>query len=190
MFTPSITLDKKQIEYINSFKHIFRNVQDKTGVPWQAVAAIWTRESFSVAPPRTPGGPFQFDPPLDIEVIGKLLHRFSTLTAEEIAKLAKKGINDFETAAFCCACWLRLNTKNVLTPKSSDEDIKDALYGYNGRAYGSSDDSPYVMNGYDATHKDMHLHGSIPDGHGGRKWVNIEDHRPGAFTVYCQLKAK
>lgn len=188
MYVPAIPLTKHQVEYILTLKHKFQEVEAAIGVPWQAVAAIWTRESFSVAPPKTPGGPFQFDPPLNQHQIRGLLKTFSQLSADKIEEFTKKGTNDFETAAYCCACWLRLKCKPVLTPKSPDADIKDAMYGYNGRAYGSVDNSPYVMNGYDKAHKEMRLIGTIPDGKGGRKKINIVDKRPGAFTVYKQLK--
>ena len=64
----------------------------------------------------------------------------------------------------------------------------DAFYGYNGRAWGPlPTNSPYVMNNFDAQHMNMVIRGSIPDGHGGRKWIDNIDLRPGAFTVYKQL---
>lgn len=188
-YKPSIPLTKQQLDYIFDFKHVFLKVQDATGVPWEAVAGIWTRESFSVASPRTPGGPFQFDPPLDFEAIAKLLHQYTNLDAATITAMSKKGINDFETAAYCCACWLRKNCKPVLKPASPDADIRDAIYGYNGRSYGSVFNSPYVMNGFDEQHKDMHLRGTIPiPGSDRRKQIDIIDKRPGAFTVYKMLR--
>ncbi|WP_303674760.1 hypothetical protein [Vampirovibrio chlorellavorus] len=186
---PLPRLSESQIERIRQVKHVFEKVERLTGVPWQAVAAVWYRESFSVTPPKTPGGPFQFDPVLQPETICNLLKFFTRLSSAEIEQYASKGINDFETGALCAACWLRLKTKPVITPEASDEVIKDALYGYNGRAYGGADKSPYVMNGFDQTHRDMVLRGTIPDGRGGRKWVEIVDKRPGAFTVYKQLKS-
>lgn len=182
-------LSDRQIERIRQVKHVFEKVKRLTGVPWQAVAAVWYRESFSVTPPKTPGGPFQFDPVLQPETISNLLKFFTRLSSSEIDQYARKGINDFETGALCAACWLRLKTKPVITPDASDEVIKDAFYGYNGRAYGGADKSPYVMNGFDENYKDMVLRGTIPDGKGGRKRIEFIDKRPGAFTVYKQLKA-
>lgn len=186
---PLPRLSEAQIERIRQVKHIFEKVERLTGVPWQAVAAVWYRESFSVTPPKTPGGPFQFDPVLQPETIRNLLKFFTRLSSAEIEQYASKGINDFETSALCAACWLRLKTKPVITPEASDEVIKDAFYGYNGRAYGSVDKSPYVMNGLDTAHKDMVLRGTLPDGKGGRKRVAFIDKRPGAFTVYKQLRS-
>jgi hypothetical protein len=187
--SPLPGLSDRQIERIRQVKQVFEKVEKLTGVPWQAVAAVWYRESFSVTPPQTPGGPFQFDPVLQPVTIRNLLKFFTRLSYPEIEQYARKGINDFETGALCAACWLRLKTKPVITPDAKDELIQDALYGYNGRAYGGADKSPYVMNGLDSAHQDMVLRGTIPDGKGGRKRVEIIDKRPGAYTVYKQLKA-
>lgn len=181
-------LKSEEVKKIQSVKPIFLDVQKATGVPWQAVAAVWYRESFSVASPKTLGGPFQFDPPLPKAHIASILRRFSKLTSTEIEKFAVRGVDDFETGAYCCAAWLRLKCKPVITPGSPDEVIADAFFGYNGRAYASYSKSPYVMNNYDEEHKNMRLKGSIPDGKGGRTWVNIIDKRPGALTIYKFLK--
>ncbi len=181
-------LSEAHIERIRQVKHVFEKVEKLTDVPWQAVVAVWYRESFSVTPPKTPGGPFQFDPILQPVTIRNLLTFFTPLSHSEIQQYAQKGVNDFETGALCAACWLRLKTKPVITPNVSDDVIKDAFYGYNGRAYGSADQSPYVMNGLDEQHQNMVLRGTQPDGHGGRKWVAFVDKRPGAFTVYKQLR--
>lgn len=183
-----LKLSDAQLERIRQVKHVFEKVEKLTRVPWQAIAAVWYRESFSVTPPKTPGGPFQFDPVLQPATIRNLLKFFTHLPAHEIEHYARKGVNDFETGALCAACWLRLKTKPIITPTVSDDVIKDALYGYNGRAYGSANNSPYVMNGFDEKHMDMMLRGTIPDGKGGRKRIEIIDKRPGAFTVYKQLK--
>jgi hypothetical protein len=185
---PLPRLTDRQIERIRLVKPVFVIFEAFTGVPWQAVAAVWYRESFSITPPKTHGGPFQFDPVLTPCAIRKLLKRFTSLPESWIEQYAQKGVNDFETGALCAACWLRLKTGPVITPAVSDEVIKDAFYGYNGRAYGSADKSPYVMNGFDEKHRDMVLKGTIPDGKGGRRKVSIIDKRPGAFTVYKQLK--
>jgi hypothetical protein len=189
MFQPTLRLTDRQIDRIRQVKHVFEKAQNLTGVPWQAIAAVWYRESFSVTPPKTPGGPFQFDPVLNPVTQRTLLKRFTQLSDAEIERYVNKGCNDFEAGALYAACWLRLKTKPVITPDVSDDVIKDAFYGYNGRAYGSADRSPYVMSGFDDKHTDMVLRGTIPDGKGGRKRVEIVDKRPGAFTVYKQLKS-
>ena len=194
-FNPQIDLTKEQYKRIGSFKHNFMEAEGITNVPWEALVGIWYRESFSVAPPKTPGGPFQFDPPLTHAQIFNLLAKFTTLQQDQLENHAQSGVNDFRTALLCCACWLRAKCKPIITPQSSDVDIKDAMYGYNGRAYGSVENSPYVMNGYSRKHigpdgAGMRFSGTIPDGHGGRKKVSGSDRRPGAFTIYALLKSK
>lgn len=169
-------------------KPVFLKAQALTGVPWQAIAAIWYRESFSVTPPKTPGGPFQFDPIPAHPVLDGLLQSFTHVTPAERERLISLGVNDFEAGAIFCACWLRLKSKFNLATDHSDEAMKDAFYGYNGRAWGPHpESSPYVNNGADAHHTDMHIRGSVPDGHGGRRWIDNVDKRPGAFVVYKQL---
>lgn len=195
IFTPKLALTPAQLKYIASLKTVFVEAEGITSVPWEALAGVWYRESFSIAPPKTPGGPFQFDPPLTHYQIYNLLAKFTPLPTDKLENHAQSGVNDFRTALLCCGCWLRAKCKPVLSPQSPDEDIKDAMYGYNGRAYGSAEKSPYVMNGFSARHmgpdgKGMQFSGTIPDGHGGRKRVKGTDLRPGAFTVYSALKIK
>ncbi|MBY0451238.1 MAG: hypothetical protein K2X01_11500 [Cyanobacteria bacterium] len=189
MFQPVLGLTERQIDRIRQVKHVFEKAEKITGVPWEAIAAIWYRESFSITPPKTPGGPFQFDPIPDKPTLLALLLRFTNLKGKDIDQYIQKGVNDFEAGALFAACWLRLKVKPIITPDAADEVIKDAFCGYNGRAYGSADRSPYVMNGFDQERFNMVLRGTIPDGRGGRKRVEIVDKRPGAFTVYKQLKS-
>lgn len=183
MFAPTMKLSKDQIEYIKGVKHIFTKVQDLTGVPWQLLAGIWTRESFSVAPPKTPGGPMQFDPPLSQSEITHLLEVYSI--TNQVAEYAKKGGNDFETAVLSAACFLKekMNGCSIKT----DSEVMMAAWRYNGVVGHDPTHSPYVYNGFDNLHNGMRLVGTIPDGHGGRKKIDRVDHSPGAFTVYKQL---
>lgn len=185
MFTPSIKLSKDQIDHIKGVKHIFTKVQDLTGVPWQLLAGIWTRESFSVAPPKTPGGPMQFDPPLSQSEIHDLLFRYSKLKMDDILPYTKKGGNDFETAVLSAACFLLKKMDGG--PIATDSEVMMAAWKYNGVVGHDPTHSPYVYNGLDNLHNGMRLVGTIPDGRGGRKKIDIVDHRPGAFTVYKQL---
>lgn len=72
--------------------------------------------------------------------------------------------------------------------KNDDSVVKDAFWGYNGRAYGSADKSPYVMNKFDDQHQDMHIHGTVLNEAGKRIHINNVDKKMGAFTFYQQLK--
>lgn len=191
-----LQLNASQVAKIKSQLPVFKTVEDATGVPWEMVAACWFRESLSVTPPKTPGGPFQFDPAPSESTIRMLLENYCVkeVTQELKDHIVEAGVNVFESAALLCACWLRHKVKPVITPDAPDDVVKDAFWGYNGRAYGSADKSPYVMNGYSSRHmgpdgRGMVLRGSIPDGHGGRRQIVTTDGRPGAFTVYKQLKA-
>ena len=187
-FVPLKGLSEVEIRQVQREYPTLRRLQEITAVPWQAMAAIWYRESFSVTPPATPGGPWQFDPEPSLGLQRGLLKRFTMLTSGELEAILAKGVNDFFAGGVLAACFLRTKTGPVLHPQVADEIIQDAMYGYNGRAYGSADRSPYVMNGYDADHYGMKLVGTIPDGQGGRRSVSTRDRRPGAYTIYRQLK--
>lgn len=185
-------LTAAQIKQIKDNKAIFKRAQDLTGVPWQAVAALWFRESFSVAAPDRVGGQFQFDPPLTEVQMRVLLTKFIPVTKLDNAgmeAMIKKGQTDFPTAAVLAACFLRNKAKKILSQDHSDEAIKDAFYGYNGRKYLSADKSPYVMSQYSEAYANMRLRGTVPDKKNPKVmvWVDFIDKRPGAFTVYRQL---
>lgn len=189
----------QQLARLKAYKPHFAKVQAATGVPWEAIAAIWYRESFSVTPPKTPGGPFQFDPaPSDNHALS-LLDRYTNLSQEAKADIIAKGVNDFEAAAYLAACHMRARCTPKITPESPDADIKDLFWGYNGKAkyQKTADGSFYVMNGFDEKHNGLRIHGSIPDGKGGRKRITDSqgkegrpETRPGAFVIYKQLKGE
>lgn len=177
-------LTPQQIEKIISVKTILQQAENLIGVPWQAIAAIWYRESFSIAPPATPGGSFQFDPFPAPKVITALLSEYC------LGNIEPSEFNPYETfkhAVILAACWLRHQCKFNLKEDHSDAALKDAFYGYNGRAWGPyPESSPYVYNNFDLQHTNMPIRGSIPTAT-GRKFISTIDRRPGAFTVYRQL---
>jgi hypothetical protein len=188
MFKPFKGLDYDEIQAVRKVYPILKRVQDATDVPWQAIAGIWFRESFSVANPKRPGGPFQFDPVPSPGALRGLLDRFTKLSDAEKHDLVLNGAHDFYSGAIFAACFLRLKTGPTIHPGVDDEVIKDAIYGYNGKAYHMAENSPYVFNGYDSAHYPMRLTGTMPDGKGGREKVSFLDEKPGAFVVYKQLK--
>lgn len=183
------TLSDQIYKKIRSVMPVFKHVSELTGVHPYILAGVWYRESLSIAPPKTPGGPFQFDPPLSGTKIASLLKARTNLTAKEIEVFAHKGVNDFETAAFCAAAFLQEKVNGRLTLNPTDSLVKDAFWAYNGRAYGSVEKSPYVMNNYDADHKDLRIIGTIPNPDGTRKKINVIDRRFGAFTIYKYLRS-
>jgi hypothetical protein len=189
-------LNPEQVKKIVSVKNILERAQHFTDVPWQAVAAVWYRESFSIASPITPGGPFQFDPRPPVLILGDWLVVYAGLNPDSksdsiiMHNLCTGGVNDFACAAIFAACWLCHQCRYSLKIDHSDVAIKDAFYGYNGRAWGPHpESSPYVYNNFDLLHTNMTIRGSIPDPHSktGRRFISMIDRRPGAFTVYRQL---
>lgn len=189
-------LTTSEINKIASQKPIFQRAQDVTGVPWRAIATIWYRESFSIAPPtHRVGGQFQFDPPLNEKTMRYLLDKYTNLNEEQKIAHIKSGIEYFTSAAVFAACWLRHKANPILTPSASDDDIKDAFYGYNGRAYKDADHSPYVMNYADEDHYEMRIYGTVRNAHGNNVRLKDKDGRDGvpntqigALVVYRQLK--
>lgn len=188
MWKPLLGLNEAQIKRVQGVYPTLKQIQGATHVPWQMLAGVWYRESFSVTPPKTPGGPWQFDPIPEEATLKSWLFKYTNLTVEEQEAYLHLGVSDFAHGGMFAACLLQAKVKGKLLTNSRDDLVKDALWGYNGRAYGSADKSPYVMCGYDAAHYPMRLRGTIPDGKGGRKKIDIEDRRPGAFTIYKQLK--
>lgn len=189
---PLRRLTPDQVKKVLSQRAVFVYVEKATGVPWQAVAAVWCRESLSVAPPKTPGGPFQFDPAPTRQKLIWLLSTYTNLPNKDIINMADKGVDDFTVGALACAGWLRHKVTPRITPDVSDAVIKDAFWGYNGRAYGSAEKSPYVMNGWDEARMEMMLTGTIPDKDRPGHRIEIKprpEKRPGAFCVYKQLQA-
>lgn len=195
--TVQVTLKKGELDRIIGKRDFFKKVQDLTGVPWEAIAALWYREASLSVSTRRPGGPFQFDPADKFsghkgrERARVLLQRFTTIKdPAEIERLVQLGVNNFEAAAILAACWFRKSAGPVIHPEVDDEAIKDGFYGYNGRKYGSVDKSPYVMNGIDEHHYPMRIRGSLTGMDGKREWVNTPDYRAGAYVVYKLLCSK
>lgn len=185
-------LNKAQLDHLRSQQAIFQAVEQATGVPWEAIAAIWYRETNSVAPPKDRvGGPFQFDPPPSDNRIAFLLDTYSTLSREEKLDIIAKGVDDFRSGAFVAACHGRDRCNPKITPNATDSDIKDFFWGYNGKAYGSAEKSPYVFNGYDTARDGMILSGTVRDKNGNKVRIKPRpEQRPGAFIVYKQLKGE
>ncbi len=188
-FAPTLALTDVERQQVQAQKPLLQKVEASTGVPWEAMAALWYRESgCRTAIHSRPGGPFQFDPPPGPERIRGLLARHSSLPPAEVARLAQTGVRDFETGAFTAACFLKEKMGGCLTADAEDSVIREAFFRYNGTGYGTNDKSPYVMNGYNEAYQGMKIRGTLPDGKGGRIQINHTDTRPGAYVVYRQLK--
>lgn len=185
-------LTDDQLKKVRQNRQVYENAESVSGVPWQALASVHYREcnfETDYSKIRTPGSFYQLDPIPSDPYLNKLLTSYTDLNAMSRLMLLKNGIKDFQSATIICAAYLRVKTPYKYSGQNTaDHIIKDALYGYNGRAYGSADKSPYVMNMFDSAHENMRIVGSIPDGHGGRKHIDTVDKRPGAYTVYKFLR--
>lgn len=190
---PGIALTPTQLAEVKRNKGILENIEAKTQVPWKAMAGIWYREnSCCVVSPTREGGPFQFDPPPSDADLRRMLRKYSTLSPQEIEACVANGIQEFESGGMLAACFLQDKMERThgrrLSTQSSDEDIKQALFLYNGTGYGTADKSPYVMNGYDDAHIGMRIRGTLPTASGKRIRINRVDPRVGAMTIYKQLQ--
>lgn len=143
---------------------VYTSSADKYGIPWEALAAIHFRE----------GG---FNP------------NGSVISGREIgAPEPDQGGMVFsslqESADRAAEVLIGKNSDIVGAP--ADDIVKDAMFGYNGRAscYGSPDGSPYVMNLYDEKHMNMPI---ITSDGGGCDGI---DTRPGAFLIYKIIKGE
>jgi len=184
MFKPTLSLTSQQLSFLLGFKPILIQAGESTKVPWQCLAGIWYRESFSVAPTRNGGGPMQFDPPPTASEIEGLLKKYTLYNPGEIEKMKVRGTQDFKTALVYAGCFLR--EKQHGFPITTDDEVKIAMWRYNGVVGKEPEDSPYVYNGFDEAHTGMHFSGSLPSGNSRAK-VDFVDKRPGAFVVYKQL---
>lgn len=100
-----------------------------------------------------------------------------------------QGEDDFQTALILAGRFLQHKMSFRLQATTDDPNlIKEALWRYNGAAYGHFDHSPYVMSNLDAAHTNMRIKGSIRLADGTRKKINAIDKRLGGFVVYEELK--
>jgi len=182
----SVNLSTDIIAAINKLKPAYVQASQATGVPWQVLAAIHYRENSN-----SPNGDLQAGNP-----IGGPYSQASTSYAkygypksiEESAEFAAKELIGKASAGIV--------KKPVNVPNPDSEGLKDALFGYNGRAdaYAQQaadlgfnpntqpyEGSPYVMNQFDAKHMNMKIIGSDFGG------ISATDTRPGAYTIYSRL---
>jgi hypothetical protein len=164
------------ISAINKFKPDYEKASQASKVPWQMLAGLHYRETGLAASGSNLFQINNYSGPSD-------------LLSQAIA--AGKFLQQFSVPANLP------NHRAPLQPTGTDpEEIKDTFYSYNGRASEYADQaeklgfnkqtqpyegSPYVMNEYDAKHKDM---GIITHDNGG---IDGIDTRFGAYTIYARL---
>lgn len=179
-------LSEKQFQDAARWRPFYLEAERRIGVPWALLAALHYRESNLGDRAGLPGGPLQFDPPLS--------------AAQVRAYGAKYGIPDLtdpetdpRTAILCAAAFLQGKVafwkEPPLTPGSDLTACALAAWSYNGRAYGSWQNSPYVAND-PQNGVALHIRGTLPDGKGGRTRIDRPDPRPGVLAVMRELRAR
>lgn len=144
---------------------VYQAAADKTNVSWEFLAGIHYKESsLSTTNPN----PFQ--------VTNSRTSGFNVASAVEAAEHAKALVKSVYN--------------KTLTKNSDEETIKLAFLAYNrGAMYKNGgctwDESPYVMNQFDAAHQNMRWPNNSCEPPGTRGNVNTT---LGAFTVYSILK--
>jgi hypothetical protein len=177
------TIPADVVSDIEKNKAMYVAAGQQTDLPWQVLAAIHYRESsLSQTKDLQAGNPI--GGPYTKQSTSYAKYGYPK-TIEESVVFAAKELQDKAQAG--------LFKKKITMAAIDTEVIKDALFGYNGRAeayakqaatYGFDsktqpfEGSPYVMNRYDAARQAM---GIITVDHGG---IDDVDHRFGAFTLY------
>jgi hypothetical protein len=171
-------LTNLELERIRRNESVYAQAEQLTGVPWRMLAAIHYEEHSCDPTSPGPGGPFQMDPPPSDTRLQEVLGRFNLpfMHVEE----------DFLTAAIVAANFLQGKVMGRLHPDIGDEAlIKDAFWGYNGRAYGSADNSPYVSN--DPPTRVLRVRGSVIGADGQRIFIDREYAKHGAIFIFREL---
>lgn len=177
---------------VENNKPFYLEVSNRTGVPWEMLAAIHYRETnFSHSNPLNgqgifqfvngEGGPYPAGPVSDPEFVRQLGFMASKIQSDYVFR----GSLNYQKRA------LRQNEPDSFR-------VQDALFSYNGRAsvyaqqaaqYGFNsslspyEGSPYVMNMFDCPRLSM---GIITRDYGA---LDGKDGRFGAFTLYARLKS-
>lgn len=195
---PQIELTQAEWELIEKAKPDLQYSESVTGVDWKILAGILYREnSLRTTVPGRPGGVWQFDDhTLTPKRKRQLLDKYSNLISSQKDYIVNGGWQEFRWGSIMASCFLRDKTSTILDVRKRgdlpDSEVGDALYSYNGKAYGSDwKKSPYVFNNGDSNHIGLKLTGSMPNPNGiGRQTITYPDTRMGAFVVYRQLKDK
>lgn len=166
--TTTATPPQGIMERINANLPDYQAAATKGGIPWQMLAAIHYREANADPGHNTLGGEPLGEKAKDSGLRPYTLLESANYSVGFIKSLYKMVYNaDFPT-------------------NPNDEEIKNAFLSYNrGALYKqhgcTADQSPYVMNGYDESHKNMSWAPSCGD------TVSGPDGNLGAYTMYVIL---
>lgn len=178
-------LNNTQLALVQARLQLYLEAERLTGVPWMLLAALHYRESNFAGLVARVGGPFQADPPWTSAQVRAWGSQYSVtdLTDPE---------TDLRTAVICAAAFVQVKAAargGKLTPASSHEEIADVAFSYNGRAYGTWQNSPYVAND-PANGVTLHIRGTVPDTKDPSKRIRIDqvDTRPGVLAIIRELQ--
>ena len=181
-------LNPTQLSAVRRWLPLYLEAERKIGVPWAMLAALHYRETNFGASTARVGGILQFDPPLPPAKVREYGQRYGILDLTDPE-------SDPRTAILCAAAFVQGKVaalgRPALTPQSTPEEVADAAWSYNGRAYGSWQNSPYVNNDPQAG-RQMWIRGTVPDLRNPAKRVRIDqpDRRPGVLAVMREVRAR
>ncbi|MGH7196920.1 MAG: M15 family metallopeptidase [Candidatus Saccharimonadales bacterium] len=168
---PSSTkIDETTRKRINELQDVYQQASTETKIPWQVFAAIDYRENNNDPNKSMLGGEPLGRPSVDHPELAPKTKLESIIFGSRILKGLAKGVYDVD-----------------VTKPMNFEQLQQAFIVYNrGYSYKnantSPDKSPYVMNQYDAAHKDMTFP-NIP----GETLAGRKETRYGAMTVYANV---
>ncbi len=184
---------------IDQHRQLAMEVQAATGVPWDVVLAVWFREHRFGYGEHLNDGPFQLysirvrddgsERPMEERraMARRLLEKYATgLTPAQIDAFMKGDpVKSWPAAAYLFGAYIQDKMGGRLTPDASDEMIKEALWRFNGVAYGAAENSPYVYNGANSQKAGLRIRGYLDDG----SYINRIDTTIGVFPYLTMLRA-
>lgn len=158
----------------NKERYLYAEAQ--TGVPWQIVAALHYREAGMSTGSSIYNG----------AALGSGVNVDGQLVVSDANEDAVRATTHFVNMA------MGVYQINVLTPGLTTEQWGNAFLAYNrGSLYKRAGltylDSPYVMNGYDALHMNMHWPGGAADPGASTRGGGLDGNKAGALAVVMYL---
>lgn len=141
-------LKEKELEAVEKNYPIYKEAERRTGVNWKIIAAVHYRESDFGLNKKAKGNEFQFDGVYKKLASGDLLK-----DAVSAGKILQEKI---QIEGWVKKTKVFLDRMDRLTPHQTDgENVRQALFRYNGTIYKTPENSPYVMNQLDEGHQGM-----------------------------------
>ncbi|GEM_PF-3285309 len=136
---------KADLDRIQKNYPAYKEAEVKTGVNWKILAAIHFRESSLGRTAKN--NPFQFHGSLEKLATGNLLQ--DAISSGEI--LQKKSQVMSKKPGL-------VRTAPLKPDQVDGNNVRKAIFLYNGPIYKTPENSPYVMNGLDEEHRNMKIY--------------------------------